>query len=145
MRVTAIQPSVPQSLIWSSNEDAKRFQELLDLSQRALTNQTDLLLWPESAVPAIDDPTYLAINQFAQSNRVWLILNGDDVELHPAATNFFNSAFLVGSGWPAAAGLSQTQACHFWRIRSARQLAAVPEMAHAHHWRLDARRQTRDI
>ena len=95
LRVTAIQPSVPQSLIWSSNEDARRFQELLDLSQRALTNQTDLLLWPESAVPDIDDPTYLAINQFAQSNRVWLILNGDDVELHPAATNFFNSAFLV--------------------------------------------------
>ncbi len=43
LRVTAIQPSVPQSLIWSSSEDARRFQELLDLSQRALTNRTDLL------------------------------------------------------------------------------------------------------
>jgi apolipoprotein N-acyltransferase len=96
LRVTAIQPSVPQTLIWSSSEDAKRFQELLELSQRALTNQTDLLLWPESAVPSIDEPTYQAINQFAQSNHVWIILNGDDVELHPTATNFFNSAFLVG-------------------------------------------------
>jgi apolipoprotein N-acyltransferase len=96
LRVTAIQPSVPQTLIWSSSEDAKRFRELLELSQRALTNQTDLLLWPESAVPSIDDPTYLAINQFVRSNHVWLILNGDDVELHPTATNFFNSAFLVG-------------------------------------------------
>ena len=96
LRVTAIQPSVPQTMIWSSSADARRFHELLDLSQRALTNQTDLLLWPESAVPSLDDPTYRAINQFVASNHVWLILNGDDVEFHPAATNFFNSAFLVG-------------------------------------------------
>jgi apolipoprotein N-acyltransferase len=96
-RVTCIQPSVPQSLIWSSNEDSQRFRELLALSQSALTNQTDLLLWPESAVPFIDDATYRAINQFAQSNHVPIIFNGDDVEFHPAATNFFNSAFLVGA------------------------------------------------
>ena len=96
LRVTLIQPSVAQSMIWSSSEDLKRFHELLDRSQRALTNETDLLLWPESAVPDIDDATYRAINQFAQSNRVAIILNGDDVEFHPATTNFFNSAFLIG-------------------------------------------------
>ena len=96
LRVTAIQPSVPQKLIWSSDADARRFQELLDLSQRALTNQTDLLLWPESAVPFVDEATYQAINQFAQSNHVWVILNGDDVEFHPTATNYFNAAFLIG-------------------------------------------------
>jgi apolipoprotein N-acyltransferase len=96
LRVTAVQPSVPQTLIWSSSADARRFQELLALSQHALTNQTDLLLWPESAVPDLDNPTYHAINQFVQTNHVWLILNGDDVEFHPTATNFFNSAFLVG-------------------------------------------------
>ena len=51
-RVTAIQPSVPQTLIWSASDDARRFQALLELSQRALTNETDLLVWPESAVPS---------------------------------------------------------------------------------------------
>jgi apolipoprotein N-acyltransferase len=118
LRVTAIQPSVPQSLIWSPTDDARRFQELLDLSQHALisegrvprvpgsgdetnseahaTRPSDLLLWPESAVPSIDDATYLAINRFVQSNHVWLILNGEDVEFHPAATNYFNAAFIVG-------------------------------------------------
>jgi apolipoprotein N-acyltransferase len=96
LRVTLIQPSVAQSMIWSSSEDLKRFHELLDRSQRALTNETDLLLWPESAVPDIDNATYRAINQFAQSNRVAIILNGDDVEFHSDTTNFFNSAFLVG-------------------------------------------------
>jgi apolipoprotein N-acyltransferase len=95
LRVTLIQPSVPQTLIWSASEDSKRFRELLDRSQRALTNQTDVLLWPESAVPALDDATYRAIVEFAQSNRVWIVFNGDDVTFPPGATNWFNSAFLM--------------------------------------------------
>jgi apolipoprotein N-acyltransferase len=117
LRVTAVQPSVPQTLIWNSSDDARRFRELLDLSQRALdsagrvsrvpdsndetnsatreTRPADLLVWPESAVPDIDDPTYAAINQFVQSNHVWLILNGEDVATRPA-TNYFNAAFLIG-------------------------------------------------
>lgn len=96
LHVTIVQPSIPQSLIWSPGTDARRFQDLLALSQRALTNQTDLLLWPESAVPDLDEPTYEAINQFARSNHLWIILNGDDVEVKPDATNYYNSAFLVG-------------------------------------------------
>jgi apolipoprotein N-acyltransferase len=118
-RVTIIQPSVPQTMIWSAADDAKRFQDLLRQSQAALdvangerkieisltpanrepaaglrAGKPDLLLWPESAVPDIDDKVYRAIQQFAQSNRVWIILNGDDVEFHPDATNAFNSALL---------------------------------------------------
>jgi apolipoprotein N-acyltransferase len=99
LRVTAVQPSVPQTLIWDSAEDRRRFAELLEMSHHALTNQSeasDLLVWPESAVPDIDDPTYEAINEFVQSNHVWLILNGEDVDLNPSATNFYNAAFLVG-------------------------------------------------
>ena len=95
LRVTLVQPSVPQSLIWSSSTDEKRFRELLERSQRALTNKTDLLVWPESGVPALDIATYHAIVQFAQSNRVWIVFNGDDVEFPPGATNYFNSAFLM--------------------------------------------------
>jgi len=47
-------------------------------------------------VPEVDEPTYLAINQFVRSNHVWLVLNGEDVEIHPPATNYFNAAFLIG-------------------------------------------------
>ena len=99
LRVTAIQPSVPQTLIWSPDEDARRFLALQDLSQRALSDSNhpcDLLVWPESAVPDLDQPTYDAINNFVRSNHVWLILNGEDVEFHRTATNYFNSAFLIG-------------------------------------------------
>ena len=95
LRVTLVQPSEPQTLIWSAQEDSRRLTRLLAQSQSALTNGTDLLLWPESAVPPVDEAAYQAIRQFVRSNQVWLILNAEDAEMHPAATNFFNAAFLV--------------------------------------------------
>jgi apolipoprotein N-acyltransferase len=56
---------------------------------------TDLLIWPESAVPETDLATCRAISQFAQSNRVWIILNGEDAEYLKDATNYFNAAYAV--------------------------------------------------
>jgi apolipoprotein N-acyltransferase len=96
LRVTLVQPSIPQKLIWNPDEDERRFQELLAQSRAALASQTDLLLWPESAVPETDEATCRAISRFAQSNRVWIILNGEDAEYLPDTTNYFNAAYLVG-------------------------------------------------
>ena len=96
LRVTLIQPSVPQTLIWSPSEDEKRFEDLLARSQRAITNGTDLLVWPESAVPMFEG-VYNIISEFAQSNHVAIIFNGDDAEFHADATNFFNAAFFVNN------------------------------------------------
>ena len=130
LRVTLIQPSIPQTLIWNPEEDEKRFKELLAQSAEALhenneplnqdtgraalprrpaeqqlgparfmekdANKTDLLLWPESAVPETDAATCLAISNFAQSNRVWIILNAEDSEYLPDTTNYFNAAYLIG-------------------------------------------------
>ena len=94
LRVTLIQPSVPQTLIWQPDEDQKRFAELLARSQRAITNGTHLLVWPESAVPMFAG-VYDIISGFAQTNHVAIIFNGDDAEFHADATNFFNAAFFV--------------------------------------------------
>jgi apolipoprotein N-acyltransferase len=94
LRVASVQPSVPQTLIWSSSEDEKRFAELLAVSQQAMTNKPDLLLWPESAVPMFNG-VYSAISRFAQTNKVFILFNGDDAEFKPDATNFFNAAFLI--------------------------------------------------
>jgi apolipoprotein N-acyltransferase len=41
------------------------------------------------------DGVYTIISQFAQSNHVAIIFNGDDAEFHPNATNYFNAAFIV--------------------------------------------------
>jgi apolipoprotein N-acyltransferase len=99
LRVMLIQPSVPQSLIWDSKSDATRFGQLLALTERALTNKTDLLIWPEAALPEFDDSSYAAITNLVWSHHVWMIFNADDVAPRQNATNnfdndVFNSAFL---------------------------------------------------
>ena len=122
LRVTLIQPSVPQTLLWNPAADARRFRELLDRSQRALTNRTDLLVWPESAVPEIDETRYHAIVGFAQTNHVWILLNGDDAEFLPHATNYFNAALLV----PPDGGR--------WQIYHKRQLVIFGEYVPLARW-----------
>jgi apolipoprotein N-acyltransferase len=94
LHIVCVQPSVPQTLIWSPAEDEKRFAELLAVSKRAVTNGTDLLVWPESGVPMFDG-VYNVVSRFAQSNHVAILFNGDDAEFRTDATNFFNSAFLI--------------------------------------------------
>jgi apolipoprotein N-acyltransferase len=99
LRVTLVQPSVPQNLIWDETQNANRFQQLLARSENALTNQTDLLVWPEAAVPDFDDASYAAITNLVRTHHVWMIFNADDVlpKANPAdggKYDAFNSAFL---------------------------------------------------
>jgi len=103
LRVTFIQPSIPQTMIWDEKENATRFRQLLQLTTAALTNTTDLILWPEAAVPEkirYDEDTLRAVTGIAASNHVWMIVGSDDVEpahnpADPNEANYFNSSFLV--------------------------------------------------
>jgi len=117
LRVTLVQPSIPQTLIWNPKENNKRFQQLIRLTENALaenTNleskgekgaaRTDLLIWPESAVPKMvryDEDTYHAVTGLARSNHVWMIISSDDAEppgngsTNADDADYFNSAFLV--------------------------------------------------
>jgi apolipoprotein N-acyltransferase len=99
LRITLVQPSIPQALIWDPSANANRFRQLLELSESALTNQTDLLIWPESAVPEFDEVSYAAITNLVRTHRLWLIFNAEDyVWRSGAGTNndydAFNAAFL---------------------------------------------------
>jgi apolipoprotein N-acyltransferase len=101
IRVALVQPSIPQDLIWDESANSNRFQQLLQLSESALTNEIDLLVWPESGVPEFDKPTYDAITNLAGEHHTWLIFNADDVIPRPNATNeydndYFNAAFVAG-------------------------------------------------
>ena len=103
LRVTFIQPSIPQTMIWDEKENATRFRLLLQLTTAALTNRTDLILWPEAAVPEkirYDEDTLRAVTGIAASNHVWMIVGSDDVEPSHDPTrsddpDCFNSSFLV--------------------------------------------------
>ncbi|MGD1089420.1 MAG: hypothetical protein ABR955_11950, partial [Verrucomicrobiota bacterium] len=78
LRVTLIQPGVPQTLIWNESENANRFRQLLALSENALTNQTDLLVWPEAALPDFNEESLTAITNLIRTHHVWMIFNADD-------------------------------------------------------------------
>ena len=100
LRLALIQPSIPQNLIWDETANSNRFEQLLSLSDAALTNQTDLLVWPESAVPDID-AEYKEIVRFCAAHHVWLVFNADDAVPRPNATNeydndVYTAAFLCG-------------------------------------------------
>jgi apolipoprotein N-acyltransferase len=107
LRVTLVQPSIPQTVIWEESKDEERFAEILRLSQHALSNRTDLIIWPESAIPRplrfwheIFDP----ISDLARTNHVWMIVGSDDLEQKqkseidsPENRLYFNSSFLISS------------------------------------------------
>ena len=103
LKVTLVQPSIPQTLIWNADNDAARFQQLLRLTEQALTNQTHLLIWPESGIPGLlryDTNTLAAVTGLARRHRVWMIVGSDDAEPRRGARNpneadYFNSSFLV--------------------------------------------------
>ncbi len=99
LKVTFVQPSIPQTMIWDPKETTNRFRQLLQLSERALADKPDLLVWPEAALPSIDLTEFTALTNLIRAHHVWTIIGGDDVERHPGATrdtdlDYFNSAFL---------------------------------------------------
>lgn len=103
VRLALVQPSIPQTLIWDSTQDRARFQELLRLSEQALTNDVDVLIWPEAAVPSLlryHQETYDAVMDLARRHKVWMIIGADDAERRPdprpgAEADFYNSSFLI--------------------------------------------------
>lgn len=100
LRVTVVQPAIPQTMIWDPSANEERFARLLELTERALTNETDLLLWPEAALPELNEASYTALTNLAAQHAVWFLFGADDVQLRPGATSetdvqFFNAAWLL--------------------------------------------------
>jgi apolipoprotein N-acyltransferase len=103
LKVALVQPSIPQQWIWEPEESAKRFQQLLQLSESALTNKPDLLVWPEAAVPGfvrLDTNIHQTVTSLVRRHKVWLVLGADDAAPRENASDpfefdSFNSSFLI--------------------------------------------------
>jgi apolipoprotein N-acyltransferase len=103
LKTVLLQPSIPQTLIWDESKDEERFQELIRLSELALQNEADLMIWPEAAMPRMlryDQPTFDALTGLARRHKVWMIVGSDDKEpggssRKPEDVNFYNSSFLI--------------------------------------------------
>jgi len=98
-----VQPSIPQTLIWDESQNDFRFRQLIELSEKALAEKPDLLVWPEAAVPNLlrwHRPTYDAVMELVRKHHCWMILGADDLEPRRNSTNpndvdFYNSSFLI--------------------------------------------------
>ncbi len=103
LKVTLLQPSIPQTLIWNSDKNAERFRDMLALCEVALTNRADLLIWPESAIPELlryDEDTAQAVLGMARRHRIWMIIDADDFKPREPAKrardgDFYNCSFLI--------------------------------------------------
>src|SRR6185436_12372990 len=102
LKVTMVQPSIPQTVIWEQDKDMERFREVLALSRQALTNHPDVLIWPEAAVPGLlryNEEIFNALTELAVSNHVWMIVGADDYDPKTSVTRrtdeYYNSSFLI--------------------------------------------------
>ncbi len=116
LKLALVQPSIPQTWIWDANENSNRFQQLIQLSERAVTNQPDVLVWPEAAVPEVfkfgnqfNEQIYTPVAKLARDHKVWVVIGGDEAEVRMRAngrpeTNYFNSSFLIAPNAEVVAG-----------------------------------------
>jgi apolipoprotein N-acyltransferase len=96
LKIALVQPSIPQTLIFDPSADAQRFQDVIDLSKKALETKPDILAWPESAIPTLSEDNQHAIGSLLASHPVWLIFCADSSEiLSNGAPAIYNSSFLV--------------------------------------------------
>lgn len=111
LRVTMVQPSIPQTLIWDPASDDTRFKQLIEVSKRALKDQPQLLVWPEAAIPKLlryNSETFDAVAGLAREHRVWMIVGADDAEPiretpDPDDAEYYNSSFLINPDGELAA------------------------------------------
>jgi len=97
LKLALVQPSIPQRLIWDPRESTNRFAQLLALTRLALETRPDLVVWPEAALPALDEADYRALSELIAAHRVWMVLGADDAEPRPGGGHdFYNSAVLFG-------------------------------------------------
>lgn len=104
LTLALVQPSIPQTMIWNPAEKTNRFAKLLQLSELALATKPDVLVWPEAALPELNDENFRAITNLVATHKVWMVFGADDYELksgaprdsqQPSDYQFFNAAFLL--------------------------------------------------
>ena len=99
VKMALVQPGIPQTMIWDPEQNRERFRDLMTLSEDALAQPADALIWPEAALPGTpfdeDGKLGAPLAELARQHKAWLIIGGDDFEAKPAETNYFNACFLI--------------------------------------------------
>lgn len=108
LKVALVQPSIPQELIFDPNQNETRFAKVMQLSEQALAEKPDVLIWPEASIPPLNEENFRAITNMIVSHKIWMIFGADDVGIRETSngnweTNYYNSAFLFSPDGNAVA------------------------------------------
>ncbi|NQV15434.1 apolipoprotein N-acyltransferase, partial [bacterium] len=90
---------------WIRAQKTKHVQSIMDQSQKALSDSTAIIFWPESAVPAHLKyyPQFdRKIRAFVESNGVSILTGALHHEEEAGEYKFYNSAFFYSPGLPVA-------------------------------------------
>ncbi len=108
LRMALVQPSIPQEVIWDPGAIPERFDKLMRLSEAALKEKPDVLVWPEAAMPGFSKEHFSAITNMVANHKVWMILGADDAERKLEGTPndyaYFNASFLFDPSGAYVAG-----------------------------------------
>ena len=89
LKIALIQPSIPQRVLWSGNPEDQhnRFAQLMDLSDIAVDENPDLLVWPEASVPPLRlldpevvEPRLEKLNAALREKKIWRVWGADRFE-----------------------------------------------------------------
>ncbi len=102
LRIAAVQPAIPQSLIWDPNETSTRFDRLMELSREAVDQSINLIIWPESALLGMELEMYEQISDFAFEHSIWMVMGVEDAEIRSGSItdpdiewDVYNAAALI--------------------------------------------------
>jgi apolipoprotein N-acyltransferase len=99
-RLTAllIQPNIPQDLKWDPEYLNETMQRLFHLSTTQAPDETDLIIWPESATPFFfqsDEGYKENVFRTLRHSGSWLLFGSPSYTTSGTEPSFFNSAFLL--------------------------------------------------
>ncbi|HUU27613.1 MAG TPA: apolipoprotein N-acyltransferase [archaeon] len=99
IRVSYIQPNIPQEIKWSPEMQDSTFRLLASLSEAQSQNGPDLILWPEAAAPAylrIDQHYRHYVETLASRLKVYLFTGAPEYRRSKKGSSYdsYNSAFL---------------------------------------------------
>ncbi len=99
--VGLVQGNIDQSMKWNPENQLSTIQNYLSLSEKAIKEGSQLIVWPESATPFyLQDPSPLSqsVRQMVVQNNQYLLTGSPAYEYETDDIRYLNSAFLLSPG-----------------------------------------------
>ncbi len=100
-RVTLVQGNIDQSLKWNPAYQKKTIDRYVELTRSAQTPDTDLTIWPETALPFYffrDEPLTTMVLQGIKDIKGYLLTGSPSYIWKNGKLSYLNSAYLIAPG-----------------------------------------------